>query len=232
MKEEETIPEFNARILDFSNEADALGKPIKVKKMASKVLRSLPQKFTMKVTTIEEMHDISTLKLEELMGSLRTYEMNQLQESESRGGKCIALKADVSGDKSDPGSSTEQLAVMAQNFGRMVRKINRYGPEQGQSSSNNFRNWKKGKAKAGDNMQEFLSEKYKDIQCRECRGYGHIQAECANTLKKKAALAANLSDSGSDDEEEDEVTNFVAFVATIEDGNATSESQYSSALSE
>ncbi|CAM8934537.1 unnamed protein product [Rhodiola kirilowii] len=95
MKEEETIAEFNARVLDLSNEAAALGKPIKAKKMTCKVLRSLPQMFAMKVTSIEEMHDISTLKLEELMGSLRTYEMNQLQAAQPRGGKGIALKAEV-----------------------------------------------------------------------------------------------------------------------------------------
>ncbi|CAM8890269.1 unnamed protein product [Rhodiola kirilowii] len=102
--------------------------------------------------------------------------------------------------------------MMAQNFGRMVRKINRRGPEQGQSSSSNFRNWKKGKTRTSENRQEFSTEKGKDIQCRECRGFGHIQAECANTLKKKKAMTANLSDSESDDEENnDETTNFVAF---------------------
>ncbi|CAM8923491.1 unnamed protein product [Rhodiola kirilowii] len=57
MKKEETITEFNTRVLDLSNEAAALGKPIEEERMASKVLRSLPQRFTMKVTAIEEMHE-------------------------------------------------------------------------------------------------------------------------------------------------------------------------------
>ncbi|CAM8903043.1 unnamed protein product [Rhodiola kirilowii] len=78
MKEEETIVEFNTRVLDLLNEAAALGKPIEEERIASKVLRSLPQRFAMKVTAIEEMHDITCLKLEDLMGSLRTYEMNLL----------------------------------------------------------------------------------------------------------------------------------------------------------
>ncbi|CAM8934298.1 unnamed protein product [Rhodiola kirilowii] len=76
MKDSETIPEFYARVLDLSNKAATLGKPIDGERMANKVLRSLPPRFAMKVTAIEEMHDISTLKLDELMGSLRTYEMN------------------------------------------------------------------------------------------------------------------------------------------------------------
>ncbi|CAM8965999.1 unnamed protein product [Rhodiola kirilowii] len=213
MKDSETIPEFNARVLDLSNEADALGKPIDGERMVSKVLRSLPPRFAIKVTAIEEMHDISKLKLDKLMGSLRTYEMNH--KVQPRDGKWIALKAEVSEDMLEPDCTTEQLAMMAQNFGRMIRKINRHGPEQGQSSSSNFHNWKKGKTRTSENRQD-SSKKGKEIQCRKCRGFGHILAECANTLKKKRAMVANLSDSESDDEEEgDETTNFVAFVATI-----------------
>ncbi|CAM8999435.1 unnamed protein product [Rhodiola kirilowii] len=138
MKDSETIPEFNARVLDLSNEAAALGKPIDRERMARKVLRSLPPRFAMKVIAIEEMHDISTLKLDELMGSLRTYEMNH--KAQSREMKGIALKAEVSKDMLESDCTTEQLAMMAQNFGRMIRKINRRGPGQGQSSSSNFHN--------------------------------------------------------------------------------------------
>ncbi|CAM8935572.1 unnamed protein product [Rhodiola kirilowii] len=87
MNDNESIPEYNARVLDLSNEATALGKPIDGERMASKVLRSLPPRFAMKVTAIEEMHDISKLKLDELMGSLRTYEMNQKHEVKPRDGR-------------------------------------------------------------------------------------------------------------------------------------------------
>ncbi|CAM8885325.1 unnamed protein product [Rhodiola kirilowii] len=182
MKDSESIPEFNARVLDLSNEAAALGNPIDGERMASKVLRSLPPRFAMKVTAIEEMHDISKLKLDEVMGSLRTYEMNH--EAQTRDGKGTALKAEVSEDLLESGCTTEQLAMMAQNFGRMIQKINRCGTEQGQSSSSNFCNWKKGKTRTSENRQD-SSEKGKEIQCHECKGFGHIQAECANTLKKK-----------------------------------------------
>ncbi|CAM8990275.1 unnamed protein product [Rhodiola kirilowii] len=98
MKEEETIPEYNAKVLDLSNEAAALGKHIDKERMPSKVLRSLPPRFAIKVTAIEEVHDLATLKLEDLMGSLRTYELNQLQDYHPKGGKGIALKVDVTED--------------------------------------------------------------------------------------------------------------------------------------
>ncbi|CAM8956810.1 unnamed protein product [Rhodiola kirilowii] len=197
MKDSETLPEFNARVLDLSNEVAALGKPIDEERMASKVLRALPPRFAMKVTAIEEMHDISKLKLDELMGSLRTYKMNH--EVQPRDVKGIALKAEVSKDIPESACTTDQLAMMAQNFDRMVRKINRWGPEQGQSSSNNFQNWKTGKSRTSD-MRQDSSEKGKEIQCHECRGFGHIQTQCANTLMKKKAMVASFSDNESDEE--------------------------------
>ncbi|CAM8999859.1 unnamed protein product [Rhodiola kirilowii] len=220
MKESETISEYNTRVLELSNEATALGKPIDEERMAIKVLRSLPPRFAMKVTTIEEMHDISKLKLDELMGSLRTYEINHdFQPGDVKG---IALKADMSEDKLEAGCTTEQLAMMAQSFGRMVRKINRRGPEQGQPSSTSFRNWKSSKSRSSDMRQDFFDKGKEEIQCHECRGFGHIQSQCANTLMKKKAMVASFSDSGSDKEQEGgETTNFVAFVTTLGECNNT-----------
>jgi hypothetical protein len=44
-------------------------------KLARKILRSLPKRFDMKVMAIEEAQDISTMKVEELIGSLLTCEV-------------------------------------------------------------------------------------------------------------------------------------------------------------
>ncbi|CAM8914479.1 unnamed protein product [Rhodiola kirilowii] len=221
MKESESIAEYNTRVLELSNEASTLGKPIDEDRLVSKVLRSLPPRFAMKVTAIEEMHDISKLKLDELTGSLRTYEINHnFQIGEVKG---IALKADWAEDKSEADWSTEQLAMMAQNFGRMVRKINRRGPEQGQSSSTGFRNWKTDRSRSSDSRQDSSDRRKEEIQCHECRGFGHIASQCANTLMKKKAMVASFSDSESDEEKGGTTTNFVAFASTLEEYGSTSE---------
>ncbi|CAM8999210.1 unnamed protein product [Rhodiola kirilowii] len=221
MKESETITEYNTRVQELSNEASALGKPIDEERLASKVLRSLPPRFAMKVTAIEEMHDITTLKLDELMGSLRTYEINHDFQTGKENG--IALKADMTEDKLDSGCTTEQLAMMAQNFGRMVRKINRRGPEQGQSSSTGYRNWKSGRPRSTDSRQDLSDKAKEEFQCHECKGFGHIASQCANTLMKKKAMVASFSDSETDEEKQGETTNFVAFVTTLDECSSTSE---------
>jgi hypothetical protein len=52
----------------------SLGKQISDVKLIRKILRSLPERFKIKVTTIEETRDLEEMKIEELVGSLQTYE--------------------------------------------------------------------------------------------------------------------------------------------------------------
>jgi hypothetical protein len=75
MEDDETISEFNTRVRDIANSCFALGEKIPEEKLARKILRSLPKRFSMKVTAIEESQDLSTMKVDELIGSLQTFEM-------------------------------------------------------------------------------------------------------------------------------------------------------------
>jgi len=53
-----------------------LGKKISDAKLIKKILRSLSKRFRIKVTIIEEIKDLDTMKIEELVGSLQTYEFS------------------------------------------------------------------------------------------------------------------------------------------------------------
>jgi len=61
---------------DLRNSMVSLGKPISDVKLIRKILISLPEHFRIKVTTIEESKDLEELKIEELVGSLQTYELS------------------------------------------------------------------------------------------------------------------------------------------------------------
>ena len=60
MSKDESVSEYNERVLEIANESLLLGQKIPDSKIVWKVLRSLPRKFDMKVTSIEEAHDITT----------------------------------------------------------------------------------------------------------------------------------------------------------------------------
>ena len=75
MTEDETIVEFNERLSDIANEAFTLGEKISKEKLIIKTPQLLTKRFAIKVTIIEEAKDVTSMKLEELIGSSRTFEM-------------------------------------------------------------------------------------------------------------------------------------------------------------
>ncbi|KAA0062576.1 gag-pol polyprotein [Cucumis melo var. makuwa] len=98
MTEDESVSDYNKRVLEITNEPLLLGEKIPDSKIVRKVLQSLPRKFDMKVTVIEEAHDITMLKLDEFFGLLLTFEMATANR-ESKKGKGIAFKSThVSGE--------------------------------------------------------------------------------------------------------------------------------------
>ncbi|CAM9000350.1 unnamed protein product [Rhodiola kirilowii] len=85
MKEDKTIADFNTRVLDISNESFALGELMSKEKLVRKVLRSLPKQYSKKAIAAEwEAQDVRTMRLDELMGSLQTHEMEMEEEEQHK----------------------------------------------------------------------------------------------------------------------------------------------------
>ena len=70
MEEDESFDEFYAKLKDIMNSAFNLEETIPESKIVRKVLRSLPERFHAKITTIEESKDIDKIPLIELVGNL------------------------------------------------------------------------------------------------------------------------------------------------------------------
>ena len=73
MKYDESINDFHMNIIEIANASSALGEKIHEDKLVRKMLRSLPKRFDMKVTAIEEAQDIDKMRVDELVGSLQTF---------------------------------------------------------------------------------------------------------------------------------------------------------------
>jgi hypothetical protein len=67
--ENETFGEFYTRMNDLRNSMVSLGKKVFDTKLIKKILRSLPERFMIKVTSTEESKDLDSTKIEELVGS-------------------------------------------------------------------------------------------------------------------------------------------------------------------
>ncbi|GAV82354.1 DUF4219 domain-containing protein/UBN2 domain-containing protein, partial [Cephalotus follicularis] len=62
------------RFNTITNSLKNLGKSYSNQELVRKILRCLPKSWTPKVTAIKEAKDLSTLPLEQLLGSLMTHE--------------------------------------------------------------------------------------------------------------------------------------------------------------
>jgi hypothetical protein len=123
MLEEESFNEFYTKINDLRNSVISLGMKILYAKLSKKVFRSLPERFRIKVSTIEESKDLDNMKIEELVGSPQTYEffLPPLKK-----GKSIALKA-AKEKVSKSSNDEDELAMFAINFRKLMNSKKNLG---------------------------------------------------------------------------------------------------------
>jgi hypothetical protein len=81
MKDNELVKDFFSRMTKIINQIKSCEDNVSNKRVAEKILKSLPQKFEHTVAFIEETKDLSRLSIHELMGSLEVHEQRVNQYS-------------------------------------------------------------------------------------------------------------------------------------------------------
>ena len=84
MKEEENIASYFLQVDEIVNIIKGLGEKVDEQVIVQKILRSLPIRFDSKISAIEERSDLNTMTMDELHGTLTTYEMRIEQEDPTR----------------------------------------------------------------------------------------------------------------------------------------------------
>jgi len=233
MKEDESIEQMYSRFQTLVSGLQILKKSYVASDHVSKILRSLPARWRPKVTAIEEAKDLNTLRVEDLVSSLKVHEIG-LNEHEpakkvksialpSRGKSSKALKVVESEDESPDGDSdedpTEKMVMLSNKLEYLGRKNRKFLSKKGGYKSSNKEDQK---------------------GCFNCKKTGHFIAECPDLQKEKSkdkskkasfntrkfrkqikkSLMATWEDldseSGSEKEEAEEEANVaVGLVATV-----------------
>ncbi|XP_050160387.1 uncharacterized protein LOC126633898 [Malus sylvestris] len=224
MSDDESFSDFYAKLSVIVNGCHNLGDSIPEHRIVKKILRSLPMRFHAKRTAIKESKDLNTYKLEQLIGSLQTYE---LELPDSKKMKSIAFKAvkEEESDGSIEDLSEDELVELTMQIRRFLKSQNSKGREQRTNSGSNSKNFHSldvshDKASRSSRNSEHKSSNNR-VQCHECQGYGHIASECANTIKRKEkknrAMKVTWSDSDSGDASTSESENdTIAFIGTVD----------------
>ena len=117
MSEDESFDSFYSKLNEVVVSKFNLGEKTEDSKIVSKILRSLQESFRAKVIAIEESTDLDDIKVQELIGSLQTYELS-LPTQRKR--KSLALKTinewlDVH-DSLDDDVVEKDVPYLAKNF--------------------------------------------------------------------------------------------------------------------
>ena len=122
MSEDESFDSFYSKLNEVVIGKFNLGEKTKDSKIVRKILRSLPESFHAKVTVIEESKDLDDIKVQELIGSLQTYELSLPSQRKS---KSLALKTIneriESHDSLDEDVVNKDVAYLVKNFRKFMK---------------------------------------------------------------------------------------------------------------
>ena len=138
MSDDESFDEFYAKLNDIVNSAYNLGEIYDQLKIVRKILRSLTENFRPKVTAITKSKDVDSIPVDELIGSLQSYELDLPKTSKS---KSMAFKPvdDVEVDGFDDELSATEIAYLAKIFRNFLRNNNRKARGMNIAEPRNFR---------------------------------------------------------------------------------------------
>ena len=138
MSNDESFDEFYAKLNDIVNSAYNLGEIYDQPKIVRKILRTLTENFRPKVTAITESKDVDSIPVDELVGSLQSYELDLSKTSKS---KSMALKSvdDIDVGGFDDELASIEIAYLAKNFRNFLRNNNRKARGANIAEPRNFR---------------------------------------------------------------------------------------------
>lgn len=110
MIEEETTVKFNVCLCDIYINSFALYEKMLEEKLVKKILRYLLKMLYMKVTSIEEELDVSTMKVDEFFESLLTLEMD-IDDKCDKKSKGVAFKVNTTNHGDQVSNATNEILM-------------------------------------------------------------------------------------------------------------------------
>jgi hypothetical protein len=192
MNENKTISKYFLRVEELVNSMKGLGEKFEESFLVQNILRSLLDKFNSKVFAIEELNDLKTLSIDQILGTLTAYEMIISKD------KSITREASFKEDK----NIDSELDDIEAKFVRKLKKGSR--KYQGKLP---FKCFNYGKIGYFSSKRPHKKKDQKDQNSNDEKNYKFKK------YSKKKSLYANNDDSSedidSDSSYEDKVNDFM-----------------------
>jgi hypothetical protein len=191
MTESKNVDQFMTRVMGIVNWIRLTGETITDQRIVEKIIRSLPNKFKMVVTTILESKDLSNFSIDELIGSLVTHETRLHLTDESISN---AFKTQFSLSKG------RDRGRIIGHQGRGRNQCNRHssGGNRKHYLNQNFQGQRQQQQNQHQNFQPQRgrgrrSNEKSSIQFYYCKKYGHYESKCRKKQADQLLGRAHVS---------------------------------------
>ena len=169
MSDDEYFDEFYAKLNDIVNSAYNLSEIYYQPKIVRKILKLLTKDFRPKVIIITESKDVDSIPVDELVGSLQSYELDLPKTNKS---KSMALKSvdDIDGNGFDDELSSTKIAYFAKNFRNFLRKNNIRARGKNNVELKNFKRNKPTKVNNTDKSKKKVNQTSSNSLGQQCFG--------------------------------------------------------------
>ena len=156
-------------------------KPILDSKVVRKILRYLTERFIPKVTAIEESKEIDSMRVDELVGSIQTYEMTLPGPQKPKDSTFKASENEEKDTKMLYNITRDELTHMTKRI-KKVMKFNKKFYKNQES-----RKWKRLNEQLSKEKDKG-SSKGKKVECFNCGGLGHFTIDCPSPKDIKKSM--------------------------------------------
>ncbi|GKA40951.1 zinc finger, CCHC-type containing protein [Tanacetum coccineum] len=177
MKEDETIDSFTGKLMSIITKAATCGLTFDEQTKVQKLLNAVPDKFVPVVATIEMIVDFKTVKLEEIIGKLKTYEER------------LKFRKGSEEDNSEKLLFTRQGndRNYERNYGNDRRGSGNQtrGRGQGRFARDSKNKDSYDRRRRNPKNQNYHRRDIREIECYNCHEFGHYAANCPKPDRKE-----------------------------------------------
>lgn len=207
MRDDDAFDVFYASLHNMLNSSFNLGGRILEPKIVRKIFRSLPEWFRHKITVIEKYKDIDSIKVEELVVIIQTYELTLAKPIKEKFLAFNTMKNNWNESSDSDSPNEEKLIYLVKKFQKMFRNKNTLQKRYRGVPSKSKR----------------IS---KSVKCHKCHFFGHMSSECPTNSRNhdKAIIATLTDDESSSDSQSEKSTpkgrgKYIAFTARTKSGS-------------
>jgi gag-polypeptide of LTR copia-type len=173
MKEKEVLKEYFSKVIELVNQIKSLGENLSDKVVCEKNFISFSSKYNNIAIIIEEINDISTLSVQDLMGSLEMHEQRMNRNDEQSLESAFQTKVNVK-EPRNQNASSGNTSRGGHGGGRSRGNYGR-GGDRDNNQGNEVKTCHY--CKMSGPIEKFCRNKEKP-QCHHCKKFGHIEKFC------------------------------------------------------